>query len=159
MLKVRQPIALYLVTCSCVFNTLNVYVNLHAFIRCSIFVQRVSRPSFVCFTTATLRSWRLSLQQCLAWGKKKHRNLSLFPSYSPCKLPLLLSPHLRLFPPLLRLRPHLPSSLSSSSSPAMKNDDQILAASARHPPPGRKFEYGTAGVRPATVPETMFVKS
>jgi len=32
----------------------------------------------------------------------------------------------------------------------MKYDEQILAASAKHPKPAdRVFEYGTAGVRPA----------
>lgn len=28
----------------------------------------------------------------------------------------------------------------------MATDDQILTASAKHPQPGRIFEYGTAGV-------------
>jgi len=41
----------------------------------------------------------------------------------------------------------------------MKFDEQILAASAKHPQPGRTFQYGTAGVRPATVPETLFLKA
>lgn len=38
----------------------------------------------------------------------------------------------------------------------MKYDEQILAASAKHPQPGRRFEYGTAGVSPM---ENIFKQS